>query len=435
MFILKQRFAMAAFFAITSLSSVAQSGDILQKAEKLFEQEDYYHSLPLFEELIYKGEDRENSHLKAGMCLLFLSKPEKGLEYIKKARSSQNEVNPNYQFWLGRAYHLNMKIDSALICYRKYLAVSKTSDEFRRGVEDLIAQIHRTEIHFLSGEKSHYEIKNAGENINSLYTEHSPVLSSNGKILVFTSRRPLFADEVSEADGQYSGKLFYSLKDESGKWNKALPLHPRSGNKAQFSSVQFLGNSDKLLLYSPEHNGTLWETEWDEKEFKSPVMVKTEIPNRYFSTNGNFNPAMDRIAFAANSLFDGTYDLQLTERKTEAKWGKPWKLDKTINSPEDEIAPVWLADGKTLVFASRGLKGLGGFDLFKTKYDPETKTFSEPENLGYPINTPGNDTHYFESVKQIFISSARANGLGGNDIYILSPADDTFTKKSNSEDW
>jgi hypothetical protein len=365
------------------------------------------------------------------MCNLFLSKPEKGLEHIKLAKNPQNEVNPNYQFWLGRAYHLNMKIDSALRCYRKYLVVSGPNDEFRKGVEDLIAQIHRTEIHFLSGDKSPFDITNLGENINSPFTEHSPIVSSDGKILVFTSRRPLFANEIPEADGQYSSKLYYSLLQTDGKWSKAIPLHPRSSHKSQFASIQWIDNSEKLLLYSHDHGGSLWEVERDGKEFKEPVRLKSEVPAKYFRPDGNFSKGMDRIIFANNTVFDGTYDLFMVERRTEAKWGKPWKISKMLNSTDDEIAPIWMEDGKTIVFSSKGLKGLGGYDLFKSVYDSETRSFSEPENLGYPINTPGNDTHYFEldKGKKMFVSSARASGFGSTDIYMIVPNDNSASSK------
>jgi len=420
---------MASLFAITSLTATAQVSATLDRAEKLFEQEDYYNALPLYEELVYKGHDNVNSHLKGGMCFLFLSKPEKGLEFIKKAQTPQNEVNPNYQFWLGRAYHLNMKIDSALQCYRKYLVVAPQNDDFRKGVQELIGQIHRTEIHFVSGEKSPYDVKNLGDNVNSIYTEHSPMVSKDGEMLVFTSRRPLFANETPEADGEYISKLFYSVKQKDGSWSKALALHPKSGLKSQFNTVQWIDNFDKLLLYSPENGGSLWEVERDGNEFKDPRPYKSEVPARYFKPDGNFNPAMDRIVFANNTLFDGTYDLFMVERRTEAKWGKPWKLNKVINSGDDEIAPVWLEDGKTIVFSSKGLNGLGGYDLFKTKYDPETKTFTDAENLGYPINTPGNDTHYFEldKGKVMFISSARSGGMGSTDIYMITP-NDSFSR-------
>jgi len=428
---LKKWTAMATLFAITTNASLqAQTSETLHRAEKLFEQEDFYNSLPLFEEAIFKGEDLENSNLKAGMCLLFLSKPEAGLQHIKRAKNAQNEVNPNYQFWLGRAYHLNMKIDSALRCYRKYLVVASTNDEFRKGVEDLIGQIHRTEIHFLSGEKEPYDVTNLGENVNSPFTEHSPIVSKDGQILVFTSRRPLFANETPEADGQFASKLYYSIKQTTGVWSKAIPLHPRSNNKIQFTSVQWVG--DKLILMSPEHGGSLWEVEREGVEFKDPVAMKTEIPAKYFKPDGNFNLSMDRVMFANNSLFDGTYDLYMVERRTEAKWSKPWKITKNINSSDDEIAPIWMEDGKTIVFSSKGLKGLGGYDLYKTVYDAETKTFTEPENLGYPINTPGNDTHYFELNKgrTIFLSSSRANGQGGADIYMLKPSEEAHSKRN-----
>ena len=434
---LKKWTALAALFAITATASQAQVSETLHRAEKLFDQEDYYNSLPLFEEVIYKGEDLVNANLKAGMCLLFLSKPITALEHIKRARNPQNDVNPNFQFWIGRAYHLNMKIDSALLCYRKYLIVAGTNDEFRKGVEELIGQIHRTEIHFLHGDKSPYDISNLGENINSPFTEHSPLASKDGQILVFTSRRPLFANETPESDGQFNSKLYYSVKQSDGKWSKSIPLHPRSNNKIQFTSVQWIG--DMLIVMSPEHGGSLWEIERDGNDFKDPVQMKTEIPGRYFRPDGNFSPSMDKVLFANNSIFDGTYDLFMVERRTEAKWNKPWKITKAINSADDEIAPVWLEDGKTVVFSSKGLKGLGGYDLYKTVYDAETKTFSDPENLGYPINTPGNDTHYIELNKgrTIYISSARANGLGGNDIYMLKPSSEAFSKKNGdfTEQW
>ncbi len=423
---------MASLFAITAGPGTAQVKATIDRAEKLFEQEDYYNALPLFEELIYKGQDVTNSHLKAGMCNLFLSQPDKGLTHIRQARNPQNEVNPNYQFWLGRAYHLTMKIDSALHCYRKYLMVASPSDDYRKGVEDLIAQIHRTEIHFLHGEKAPFDVQNLGENVNSTYTEHSPLLSPDGRVLVFTSRRPLFANEVPEADGQYAEKLYYSVLASDGKWGKAFPLHPRSRLKGQFSSVQWLGKSDRLLLYSPDHGGSLWETELNGIEFGEPVASRLEVPARYFRPDGSFTPGMERLVYVNNTLFDGTYDLYMAEPRTESRWGKPWKISPMLNSPDDEISPVWLSDGKTMVFSSRGLSGLGGYDLFRTVYDPQTRTFSEPENLGYPINSPGNDTHYFEVErgKKMFIASARASGLGSTDIYLIVPH-----QEASARDW
>lgn len=419
-FLRKTKILIASFcFSVTGAFS--QTSVTLQKAEKLFEQEDFYNALPLFEELIYKKEDVTNSNLKAGMCNLFLSRPEEALNQIKIARTPQNDVQPFYQFWLGRAYHLNMKIDSALMCYRKYLVVSSPQDEYRKGVENLIAQIHRTEVHFI-GEKSPYDVINLGDNVNTRYTEHSPLVSPDGKMLVFTSRRPLQANEIPEADGEYTSKLYFSIQQGDGKWSKAQPLFPTLSQKKQFSSVQWLSNA-KLLIHSASDGGQLWEADREGNELHEPVVYKCGIPERYFRPDGNFNKSMDKVLFVNNTIFDGTFDLYMIEKKTEAKWNKPWKLPKFLNSDDDEIAPVWLEDGKTIIFSSRSTAGLGGYDLYKTTYDAETRTFTEPVNLEYPINTPGNETHYceIEKGKKMFISSARANSFGGTDIFMIVP--------------
>jgi hypothetical protein len=418
---LKQRIKIACVSLFLAVNTVqAQTAVTLQRAEKLFEQEDFYNALPLFEELIFRGEDVTNSNLKAGMCNLFLSKPVEALRQIKVAKTAQNEAQPYYQFWLGRAFHLNMKIDSALMCYRRYLMISSPQDEYRKGVESLIAQVHRSEAHF-KGEKSPFIVENLGENVNSTYTEHSPLVSSDGKMLVFTTRRPLQAGEMPEADGEYMSKLFYSYRQADGKWSKAQPLLPALAKK-QFATVQWMNNA-KLLIHTAADGGQLWVADREGNEFHDPMRFDNGIPERYFRPDGNFNKAMDKVVFVNNTVFDGTFDLYMVEKKTEAKWNKPWKLPRFLNSEDDEIAPVWLEDGKTIVFSSRALNGLGGYDLFKTTYDAETKTFTEPVNLDYPINTPGNETHYceIEKGKKMFISSARAGSLGGTDIFMLIP--------------
>lgn len=421
---LKQRIKIAfAGLILAGASAFGQTALTLQKAEKLFEQEDYYNALPLFEELIFRGEDIANSNLKAGMCNLFLSKPIDALKQIKIARNPQNESQPYFQFWLGRAYHLNMKIDSALMCYRRYLVISSPQDEYRNGVENLIAQVHRSEAHF-KGEKSPYVVENLGSDVNSAYTEHSPLVSPDGNMLVFTSRRPLQAGEMPEADGEYMSKLYYSYR-ENGNWTGAQPLLPVISAKKQFASVQWMSN-EKLLIHTASDGGQLWVADREGNEFHDPVRFDNGIPEHYFRPDGNFNKAMDKVVFVNNTVFDGTYDMYMVEKRTEAKWNKPWKLPKFLNSDDDEIAPYWLEDGKTILFSSRALSGLGGYDLFKTTYDAETRTFTEPVNLEYPINTPGDETHYCEiqKGKKMFISSARAGSMGGTDIFMIIPAEE-----------
>ena len=68
------------------------------------------------------------------------------------------------------------------------------------------------------------------------------------------------------------------------------------------------------------------------------------------------------------------------------KWTEPVNLGSKINTEGDEMSPFIHFDGKTLYFASDGRVGMGGFDLFITRLKNDS-TWTEPKNLGYPINT------------------------------------------------
>jgi outer membrane protein OmpA-like peptidoglycan-associated protein len=76
----------------------------------------------------------------------------------------------------------------------------------------------------------------------------------------------------------------------------------------------------------------------------------------------------------------------MTRLNDKNQWTEPVNLGGTINTEGDEMSPFIHFDGKTLYYASDGKPGMGGFDLFFTRLQPDS-TWSTPQNLGYPINT------------------------------------------------
>jgi len=77
-------------------------------------------------------------------------------------------------------------------------------------------------------------------------------------------------------------------------------------------------------------------------------------------------------------------------------------------------------DGKTLYFSSKGHRNMGGYDIFKSVN--ENGKWSEPENIGYPINTPDDDVFFTMAASGIrgYYSSERIGGVGGQDIYVIT---------------
>ena len=76
---------------------------------------------------------------------------------------------------------------------------------------------------------------------------------------------------------------------------------------------------------------------------------------------------------------------------TDTLWTAPRLLGESLTTMGSEIFPMLSPDGKTLYFASDELYGMGGFDLYSSTWDPETKTWQDPVNMGFPFNSPGDD--------------------------------------------
>jgi hypothetical protein len=115
-------------------------------------------------------------------------------------------------------------------------------------------------------------------------------------------------------------------------------------------------------------------------------------------------------------------------KNQKGDWDEPINLGSTINTEYDEEGPVLDLDGKTLYFSSIGHKGMGGFDIFKTVYDAQTKTWSEPVNLGYPINSADDDIYFTLSGdgRHGYYASVKEGGFGEKDLYriVMPPRTD-----------
>jgi len=112
-------------------------------------------------------------------------------------------------------------------------------------------------------------------------------------------------------------------------------------------------------------------------------------------------------------------DLYRVDRVGGTEWSKPISLGEGINTKYDEDYPFLHPDGKTLYFSSKGYNSMGGYDIFKSTYNEATGKWSTPENLDFPINTPGDDILYISDIdnKLAYFASSRASKQGELTVY------------------
>jgi len=111
-------------------------------------------------------------------------------------------------------------------------------------------------------------------------------------------------------------------------------------------------------------------------------------------------------------------DLYRAKRLKSGGWGE-WEPLTPLNTGFDEVFPYMAGDGRTLYFCSQGHASMGGFDIFKSVYNDITDTWTEPQSLGFPINSTSNDLFFATDVNDEFASfaSSRENGKDEVTIY------------------
>lgn len=241
------------------------------------------------------------------------------------------------------------------------------------------------------------KIENLGININSDLAELRPTVSADGNTLFFIcENHPVNTKYKSVPNSQ---DIWYSRRDENGNWEEARHLaYPL--NTMQYNAVYWMSpDNNRILIRGAFINGAF--------NGKGVSMCVLKSNGRWSEPNALFIKNYSRYdrgrQSGATMAHDGkTLLLYMTPEQggenndifvcflnPDGSWTEPKSLGKTINLPDyDEMTPYVASDGETLYFSSNRPGGLGSNDIYMTKRLDKTWTkWSEPVNLGSPINT------------------------------------------------
>jgi hypothetical protein len=397
-------------------------GISIVSAENYYLDKDYRNAMIGFEDYLQNVKfDRDVSY-KAGICAARLGIGKKAIVHLKSSRAA-GKIDNYLPFWLGRSFHLDEQWDSAAKYLEQYLDVFPIDKSFKRDADLFLNQISLAKS-MMPTSLQPFVVENMGNGINSVYSEFHPMLTWDGKMMVYTSRKKGYMEEKLLDDGEYKEKIFSSRKLPDGTWSKGIPIRLVEGRNKDldYVAIQLIDNDSKLLLYKvQEDKARLYVSEYVNESWKLPYQVPIEPDPRFFTGDIVFSNDLKSVVFTTNGntntfqndLYSSTYN-----EKTE-KWSDPVFLGKNISSPRDEAAPFF-PDPKTMIYSSKSEDGLGDYDLYKSVWDENSKSWGKPENLGFPYNTPNNDFYFFtQSGKPDvhYYSSIRGTTKGQTDIY------------------
>ena len=355
---------------------------------------------------------------------------EKSIIYFEKALELSNQDTiPEILYYLGKAYHFNGQYEKAIEYYTLFLNEVKNS---KKGMELRQEVIHEIEICNngvdLRNKKptKQYTVYNMGENVNSDYPDYVPVVTNQEDLILFCSRRP--PGKKKNLDGLYYEDIFYTTK-KNDVWQPANVIDKSSGylnkeindGKAHEAPISLSPDGNTLFIYK---ENSVWKSTKDDKgKWSVPVRMNQNV------NIGEANPSIfitpdEKELFIVSVGAPGGFgdrDIYYSRKNENGTWDKPVNLGGVINTPFKEDAPFLSKDGKTLYFASQGHNSMGGFDIFKSVRD-ENGVWSEPVNIGAPINSAGDDIYYVENDEGTlaYYSSMRPGSFGYLDLYTVS---------------
>ena len=159
------------------------------------------------------------------------------------------------------------------------------------------------------------------------------------------------------------------------------------------ATIGISADGQQLLIYKDDAgDGNIYLSRLMGENWMTPQKLTENVNSKSWEPSATITPDNNTLYFTSTREGGfGGRDIWRSVRLPNGEWAKPVNLGPKINTPYDEDAPAILADGKTLYFASQGFNSMGGYDLFYSVWDQENNTWSAPRNVGYPINTPGDE--------------------------------------------
>ncbi|MCB0429200.1 MAG: PD40 domain-containing protein [Flavobacteriales bacterium] len=408
------------------------------KAQKAFKEKNYVVGLALYQELYKNNQNNAFLNYRIGLSHLNLKNSQESISFLRRAHQLDPYVDPEIHLKMGQAFHQEGELDSAMTQYQLYRQLINPDKLDENIVNTYISQVWYAREQM--AKPVDVTIRNLSDKINTQYPEYSPSVTADGKTLIFTSRRPNTTGKSIDINdhGYYEDIYISHFNDSTHAWNQAEGIKGALNTDYHDAALSISPDGHDIYVYKNTPNrtrsGDIFVSHKGETgRWSAPENLGKDINSSYFETAASVTPDGKTLYFVSERKNGyGRGDIYKSYRD-ENNVRHVENLGPVINTSEDEISVYIHPDGKTLYFSSRGHKGMGGYDIFRSVY--ENGQWSEPENLGYPINTTDDNVHFILTTdgKKAYYASVEKDGLGDNDIYEIDMSRYVLPSQMNNQ--
>ena len=411
--------------------------DLFEQSFIHLSNESYQKALPILLDMEKMDPKNNNTLFSIGNCYMHtIYNKELSIPYFERILDNYKNVTTDFKVGshkekqapievfrlLGQAYHFNYQFEKALERYEEYKDVLDPQNFADNKAIDRDIQITHNAMDL---ESRPIDMKIKGlSNINTEYAEYRPKVTGDENKMYFTSRRKNSEHTAMDDEGKYYEDVYLSLR-KFGEWQEPVLLDETINTPSHDACLYTSPDGQYMLLFRASAaaltEGGIYETTLNGDKWSEPSLVQADINSNYWETDVSVSADGTSLFFTSDRPGGvGGRDIWTMRKLPGGEWANVQNLGGVINSEYDEEGPYLHPDGKTLYFSSKGHNTMGGFDVFKSERQ-EDGSWGAPENIGYPINTTGDDVFYFPTNDGLraYFSSFRKGGKGDQDIYIL----------------
>ena len=358
------------------------------------ETEDYVEAAHLYKKVLLKEPKNANVKFLLGICYNNIMGQElEGIPYLLeatqdinlkyKARRFTEKKAPHHSwFYLAEAYRKTNQMDKALDALDEFASVKNFEKMYNvRITEDETKAVERAKI-----------IRDAELNVRALYfnepintpdNDYNGVISANGKMMVWVNTKTFY-------------EAVYMSTREGTNWSVPVLITPQIVSDGDLFPTGLSADGTTLLMVKRDRRGNsdIWYSRFDGMLWSPAQALHGEINTNSEEDHASFSPDGERIYLSSDRRGGaGGLDIFYSDRQPDGQWGEPVNMGDQINTDKDETSAYITPDGKRFIFSSRGHFNMGGFDIFRCELQDDG-TWSQPTNIGYPINTTGDNSYY-----------------------------------------